>query len=331
MRYLLVCIMLITLTPRPAHAFSEGGHHIIAVMAFQALPPDRQRELLGILARHPTFESDFKAPENVNNKKLWLIGRAGYWPDVARRSEIYNRPSWHYQLGSTLNIGKVTHPGDPDLLPTDATMESQDLHIVQAIQLCKQVLNDEEAQGSERALALCWLCHLIADIHQPCHAGSLYVENIFPEGDRGANSIKTLQGGNLHALWDGLLGRRYDEGGVQRRIKEIREQCGPFQFAEVLADPSGTVLVEINGKRQEIKVGQLVRLSRPEAFVSGSRALARTHVYAPEVMEPVTVAFRSGSREIPKISLSPEYLKRAGNIAREQAHRAAERLAVALK
>ena len=30
-----------------------------------------------------------------------------------------------------------------------------------------------------------------ADAHQPCHAGSLYAESVFPEGDRGANTTIT--------------------------------------------------------------------------------------------------------------------------------------------
>ncbi len=55
----------------------------------------------------------------------------------------------------------------------------------QAVVLCRRTLNDSDRPGSERAIALCWLGHLVGDAHQPCHVGSLYVEGDFPEGDRG--------------------------------------------------------------------------------------------------------------------------------------------------
>lgn len=74
---------------------------------------------------------------------------------------------------------------------------------------------------SERAIAQCWIVHLVADAHQPCHAGSLYVEDVFPEGDRGGHEIKTKQSKNLHALWDGLLGPKWDEGDLDRRAREM--------------------------------------------------------------------------------------------------------------
>jgi hypothetical protein len=72
---------------------------------------------------------------------------------------------------------------------------TQSLYISQAIQLCSNTLQDQTWPGSERAIALGWLGHLVGDAPQPCHARSLYVEEIFPEGDRGANSIRTKQGG----------------------------------------------------------------------------------------------------------------------------------------
>ena len=75
----------------------------------------------------------------------------------------------------------------------------------------------------EKAIALCWTGHLVADAHQPRHAESLYIEGIFTEedGDRGANRIFTKQNRNMHALWDGLLGRDFDLGDTRRRILEI--------------------------------------------------------------------------------------------------------------
>jgi hypothetical protein len=114
-------------------------------------------------------------------------------------------------------------PNAPGSLPIDADMDTQDLYASQAIELCSKVLGDTMSAPTDRALALCWIGHLVADVHQPCHAGSLYMEGVFIEanGDRGANRIFTKQNRNMHALWDGLLGRDFDLGDTRRRILEI--------------------------------------------------------------------------------------------------------------
>ena len=44
------------------------------------------------------------------------------------------------------------------------------------------------AAPADRADALCWVCHLVGDIHQPLHCVSLF-NATFTSGDRGGNSI----------------------------------------------------------------------------------------------------------------------------------------------
>lgn len=175
-----------------AHAWSESGHHIIAEIAFDLLDATEQAMLLATLAEHPRYAEDFTPPQHVRDIVRRRIGRAGYWPDVARRQPKYNRPTWQYQLGATLVIGDaaaVNVPADPGPVPAEATLDTQELYVVQANELCQKVMADKTKPPSDRAIALCWLAHLVADSHQPCHAGSLYVAGVFPDGDRGTNSI----------------------------------------------------------------------------------------------------------------------------------------------
>ncbi len=235
----ILAILLIILVPaQPALAWSACGHHIIASLAFSMLDKDDQQTLIELLKTHPQFEKDFRIPESdrgAEESRLWLAGRAGYWPDVARESKVLNRPTWHYQLGSSLVLGNANlvkvHVTPPDS-PGDATLETQELQITQALKLCEATLKDQSKPASDRALAICWIAHLVADSHQPCHAGSMYVEGLFPEGDRGANSIPTKQGRNMHALWDGLLGNSYDSGDVRRRMKEITSNSSLVELGE---------------------------------------------------------------------------------------------------
>lgn len=204
---LIFCLLI---PPQSASAWSEGGHHLIAAVAFSLLSDKEKSELINVLKQHPRFAEDFVPPKKLPNKEeetRWLVGRSGYWPDVARKQPTYHRSTWHYELGPSLVIGSEENlkiPERPGPLPLEATLQTQELHISQALELCRKVLSDKSQPAADRAIALCWIGHLVADSHQPCHAGSLYMEGVFvdSDGDRGANRILTKQKKNMHALWD---------------------------------------------------------------------------------------------------------------------------------
>jgi len=312
LRTLLLCLV-ISAQPLPVQAWSEGGHHLIALMAFELLDKDQQQKLVEVLAKHPRFTDDFAPPTDLKNEKeedRWRIGRAGYWPDVARRQSLYHRASWHYELGSALTIGNVSGvPSRPGLLPEVASLQTQELHISQAIVLCRNVFREQINSPQDRAIAFCWLSHLVADAHQPCHAGSLYLEGVFEDsdGDRGANRILTKQRGNLHALWDQLLGDKHSVNGTRRRMLEIFSDQALMELGlNALSKPDGM---------------------DPQLWLSESRTLAVESVYTSEVLNPFEAVYRGVVEKPETISLSEDYLKNAGRIAQRRAIEAAHRLA----
>ena len=86
---------------------------------------------------------------------------------------------------------------------------------------------DESASDPDRAVALCWVEHLIGDIHQPLHDSSFFSVQ-FPRGDKGGNDESLAAGSvdkdplesaanphRLHALWDDLLGAAKDPAAIQ--------------------------------------------------------------------------------------------------------------------
>ncbi|MEQ8209821.1 MAG: S1/P1 nuclease [Lacipirellulaceae bacterium] len=301
-------LLLTTLTPR-AGAWSASGHHIIALIAFDLLDEGDQQKLLDILTEHPRYAEDFTPSPKVANATRWRVGTAGYWPDIARKTK-YDRPTWHYQLASTLTIGdesKLEVPDDPGPLPDNATLKTQKLHIAQAIELCRKVLGSKHSSGGDRALALCWLGHLVGDSHQPCHAGSLYAAGIFPKGDRGANSIPTKQSRNMHALWDGLLGDRYDEAPVRRRYVDIVQDKRLQRFAN-----------KAMGKEDALN---------PLVWLEESRNASKQFVYTNEVLTPIRPAAAGELVTMPQLYLTDLYLENAGNVARIRAIQAGHRLA----
>ena len=105
----------------------------------------------------------------------------------------------------------------------------------------------------------------------------------------------------MHALWDGLLGRTFNEGDVNRRIAEIQKT--EFTFG----------------------------LTNPDQWLQESRNIAKSDVYTAEVLEHITVAMRAKSKTIAELDLSENYLKNAGRVAQIRAFEAAARLADQLK
>lgn len=141
---------------------------------------------------------------------------------------------------------------------------------------------------------------------QPCHSGSECHETAFPNGDRGTNLLPTTQSKNVHALWDGLLGPRFDAGDILRRER--------------------TIMID------EKTIGAAKKRSGdldPMIWLNESAAAARSHVYTEEVMKPIN-ALKAGG-ELEPLKLSESYLKNAGELARKRAADAAYRLASILK
>ncbi|MEQ8667778.1 MAG: hypothetical protein RIC12_01315 [Pirellulales bacterium] len=154
--------IVLILAPTLALAWSESAHHVIALLAYERLSEAERDKLQAIIAAHPCYAEDFNAPPNVRDVDRWRIGRAAYWPDVARKLPEYNRPNWHWELGALKRIAFSKAPEGDTFLPEGATLESRNLHLAQAIKLCQRVANDPGVDDSDRALAISWLSHLEA-------------------------------------------------------------------------------------------------------------------------------------------------------------------------
>ena len=304
-------VFVLALLPADLLAWWEPGHQIIARLAFELLSPAEQQELVALLKDHPRFREDFAPPDSVRSPasmNRWYVGRAGYWPDVARKLPEYNRPTWHYQLAATVQVGEdIKVPPTPGPVPDSATLDTQELHIAQAVELCRRVLGDSERSRGDRAIAICWLAHLAGDAHQPCHAGSLFAEKVFPDGDRGANSIELRPRGNLHAFWDSVLGDDFELADVVQSVDSISK--------------------DRTCQKAGLESQKLADGLDPLTWLSESRSASRQYVYTDEIMSPVRAASRGLVPAFEAVELSDNYRKRAVSLSRVQAARAAYRLA----
>jgi hypothetical protein len=77
LRSILVAVLAVVITVQPAFAWSEGGHNIIAVLAFDLMKPAQQKRVIELLAKHPRFAEDFKPGPKIADLNHWTIGRAG--------------------------------------------------------------------------------------------------------------------------------------------------------------------------------------------------------------------------------------------------------------
>lgn len=231
-------VFVALLCSQQALAWDSVGHRLTTRIALHYLEESTARYLQEILQEHPRFQQDFvdQMPSSIARgdeveQRAWLLGQAAFWPDIARgiiesEREKYNRPNWHYIDGAWLR-GEADTQGNTylgvspldDILGEVVNSEDEVANIMNALDYNAALLSSEETSPDLRAVALCWVLHLVGDIHQPLHVGSLYTANRFSNGDRGGNGIQT-DDGTLHARWD----RALSAAGVNPSLEVILEQ-----------------------------------------------------------------------------------------------------------
>jgi hypothetical protein len=221
---LLVAFLALTFVAVPALAWNDAGHRIIAMVAYRQLEEDTRTAVLELLRKHERFDEDFtnRMPKAISSadqeqKDRWIFAQAAIWPDLARGfrgddKKRFHHGTWHYiNLPLFLSDEDATAIGNPPVnLSREwwSGMRSRKMNLMQALAKCKARLTRPQTSKREKALHLCWLFHLVGDLHQPMHSTALFSQDRFPEGDKGGNSIPLVRGRNLHSLWDGLLGSR---------------------------------------------------------------------------------------------------------------------------
>jgi hypothetical protein len=202
----------------PSSAWNRAGHMVTGAIAYDDLRRDAPASIarvIAILRQHPQYESRWK-PQLVGmseqDQERYLFMLAARWPDDIRGDAAFDHPTWHY-------IDYLYRPrGQPASLPGPTAAAET---IVTAFQRNLEVLHSN-ATEDQKAVALCWIFHLMGDSHQPLHAAAL-VTTQFPTGDQGGNlffiSPDPATTRNLHSYWDGiLLTDEHYEAAQQRAV-----------------------------------------------------------------------------------------------------------------
>jgi hypothetical protein len=186
-----------TLTdPRPALAWGDDGHKVVALIAEHYLTPTAKKHVAAMLAA----DTDELTKHDIANEATW----ADRYRDANHRKDHYDATKrWHFvdlEI-SDPDIAKACFGRKP--LPAGTLASNGDKNSC-AVDKVNQFTAELEAPGTdaeERLVALKFLLHFVGDMHQPLHASD--------NNDAGGNSVKVMVDGfphrardELHGFWD---------------------------------------------------------------------------------------------------------------------------------
>lgn len=161
--------------PAPVLAWGPTGHRLVADLAERALSPDARAAARRLLA-----VSGDRTLADVAN---WADDLRH---DRAQRAAWRASAPWHYVNFASPDCRYDANRDCPGGACAVAAIERE-----------ARILGDRSRNAAARAAALRYLVHLVADVHQPLHAGY--------RRDRGGNRYQVQldgRGTNLHSVWD---------------------------------------------------------------------------------------------------------------------------------
>ena len=233
-------IVLVFISSR-CYAWNSSGHEIVAQIAYDNLSSDARGKIIAALKNHPRLKQDLLrdvAPDEDPDLAMFL--RAATWPDMIRyptnpMNRTENHGNWHY----------VDYPYELDDVTGPPVAEQWDGHsipinLLQAMAKAASELKDPKTPADRKAIDICWVEHLVGDIHQPLHAVSLYSKE-FPNGDQGGNqlSVRTSDNGimNLHMFWDGVEGMSLNHDVIRKSADRIEHDHPASDFKDQITNP----------------------------------------------------------------------------------------------
>lgn len=184
-RILWTIFTAITLLGYSIHSLGWGrdGHTAIGVLAIDQVQHEALVELQNF----------------INPLTKQAMDEACNWPDMIRDTE---EGEWSGRL-HYVNIphGEDVYSASRDCpAHTGASKRPAQHCATEAIKFYSAGLANPRASKEQRWQAFAWLCHLVADLHQPLHAGF--------SDDRGGNDVEVSfknEQMNLHQFWDSKL------------------------------------------------------------------------------------------------------------------------------
>jgi hypothetical protein len=324
-------ITALLLCARPVWAWNSVGHMVVAKLAYDQLDQKRQLALYELLKGHPHYKDFLTAsrPADLDNQVEWVVLRCAAWPDWVRprkgdsrgtRVTRYHRSEDHY-----INIPFID-PKDEKFFEGKTPVNGDLANIISALKQRSGELKTKTAAAEDRAVAVCWIFHLVGDIHQPLHTTAYFSsDKAFNKGDLGGNKFGIRAEGQrlrLHAFWDDLLGADSDYANESAQHQGVL-------YREAVKVAQGLRGLELNDADNE----KLAKNLTFESWARESYDLARTVVYRKadgNLFRPVEVKF-TGEIPVDAEEVGKQYIQTARSTAEKQVVLAGKRLAERLK
>lgn len=291
---------ILPLTTIRCFGWGHEGHMTVAAIAFETLgrdDPAARAAVVELLEKfipksHLGHWADQVEGLDGSERSRALFMLAARWPDDMKSLPAFKKKtgSWHY-------INKpIIQPSSPNKNPQVPTPNLITEYPVQLV-----IASDKLKSAVQRAEALCWIFHLVGDLHQPLHTTDFYSEE-FPEGDSGGNDfiIRTAEENTtlvrLHGFWDGLGAKRTATfEGAHRRSLVLAKDYPAANLSELVANSvfekwiDESYLVGVNdtylkgklrgvlntGRGREIVVDQDVEVpALPDGYAARAKAIA---------------------------------------------------------
>lgn len=226
-RSLLLLVTLFGGWISPVYAWNATGHAEVVAVAWSALDQptrDRVEQLL-------QSQKLISGTRNKSGEAAWIA--ASLWPDALRdraenTSTSDKAPATLREWLRRASTGEQTrrwHFADRDIKQPFRIQKPHGL-LEAALNAQIRLLGDPALNRHDRAVALAWVSHLVADAHQPLHCASRAVPGKPGELDAGGNLVTVVDAGrrppdpvSLHRWWDDLPG--HIGPGSPRFAKEL--------------------------------------------------------------------------------------------------------------
>lgn len=262
-------ICLFAFTSSTVHAWNATGHREVVAVAWSALDISTRDRIQGLLNRQNLIPDT----QGQSGEAAWMA--AALWPDELREQADKARkaespPASPQQWLSRASSGEATyrwHFADRNINKSFNQQSPQGL-LEQALTAQIRLLSDTSLPARDRAIALAWVSHLVADAHQPLHCASRPLADRPDELDAGGNLVTVIDAGrkppeplSLHRWWDELPGHA---------------RPGSNRFDQDL-----TRLL-----RQTLQITDSDLIRPPLAWIEESFAIARNQVYPGLLPDP---------------------------------------------
>lgn len=210
------------------YAWDHPGHMTTAAIAHQEVMRERPElmEKIGLLFLvHPEA-----AP-------FWVAAGAARGEEAVRRKFIEcarfaddikftasDEPTWH-----TARWAIIAEGAPPEAIAAADSRQGRTAgQAIEALTLNYAMLSNPESTPKERAESLCWVFHIMGDLHQPMHVSDLFSAD-FPAGNAAATMsyVEDPLTGTpipLHILWDSNVLRSPELDDVDRYAQDLMKK-----------------------------------------------------------------------------------------------------------